>query len=68
MTQPDDDTSDPSTRDLSRTLQYDTPGSTTTTGQGAEANMHRSIDYKAMNDLIRKYLTDLGETHQREHA
>ena len=61
MTQPGDDTSDTSTRDLSRTLQYDTLASTTI-GQGAEADARRSIDYEAMNDLMRKDLADLRET------
>ena len=67
MTQPGDDTSDTSTRNLSRTLQYDTPASTTT-GQGAEAYARRSIDYKAMNDLMRKDLAEMRETKRRERA
>ena len=68
MTYPSDDTSDPSTQELSRTLQYDTPGSTTTAGAGDEADIRRPLDYEAMNDLMRKDLAELRETQRREHA
>lgn len=67
MTTLGDDTPDLGIQDISRTLQYDTSGSTTTE-QRITGDARRPLDYEAMNDLIKKDLADLRETQRREHA
>lgn len=68
MANPGDDTPNLSTRELSRTLKYDTPTSTTTIAEGVINDTPRQPDYEAINDLIRKDLADIRKTQRREHA
>jgi hypothetical protein len=67
MTNSGDDTPDLGVRDLSRTLQYDTPASTTLSEE-ITSDTPRQPDYEAMNNLMKKDLADLRETQRQEHA